>query len=71
MTLGLLLGQPKFSKTGSVWPLQAGFEQQCRHLWQVGQSTTDLHRNHLSDIFYLFYNGSCTFFFGCPATKGS
>ena len=23
--------QPKFPKTGSVWPLQADFEQQCRH----------------------------------------
>ena len=49
------MGWPKFSKTGSMWPLQADFGQQCGHWWQIGQKAIDLHTHlkHLSNILFV------------------
>ena len=47
-------GDPCFPKLVQSSPPQADLEQQCGHLWQDGQKTTDLHRKNLSeDLLYL------------------
>ena len=57
-----------FSKTSSIWPLEADFEQQCGHWLQVEQKTSDLHRNNFH-IFYCLYNGSYVFLLWLPGDK--